>query len=137
MDDPTQLKPEAVTEANREVGELTAFTCPECNGSLWEVREGGLVKLRCRVGHAYTEDGYAYHKNVALEAALWTGLTALVERAEFSRRLAARFRRGGQIRSARRYEDQAERLLGEAETVRSALVSVETTPHIEEERQVS
>jgi two-component system chemotaxis response regulator CheB len=131
--DPTQLSPVAVTEGNRKAGELTAFTCPECNGTLWEVQEGGLVKLRCRVGHAYTEEGYEYEKSVHLEAALWTALTALIERADFSRRLAARFRRSGHELSAKRYEDQAGALLAHAETLRGALLGLET-PEPEEER---
>ena len=132
--DPTQLPPLAITEANREVGELTAFTCPECSGSLWEVKEGGLVKLRCRVGHAYTEDGYAHEKSVHLEAALWTGITALVERADFSRRVAARFRRGGHDLSAKRYEEQAESMLEQVEVLRAALMNIETPEQGEEEQ---
>jgi two-component system chemotaxis response regulator CheB len=134
--DPTQLTPTALTEANREAGQLTAFTCPECHGTLWEVEEGGLVKLRCRVGHAYTEDGYSREKAVTLEAALWTALTALVERADFLTRLARRFRRSGHELSAKRYDDQAAGLLEHAETLRTALMSVET-PEAEEEQRVS
>lgn len=130
--DPTQLPPMAVTEANTEAGRLTAFTCPECNGTLWEIKDGGLVKLRCRVGHAYTEEGYAHEKAVRLEAALWTALTALVERADFSRRLAERFRRGGHELFAKRYDDQAVELLDQAETLRTALVRMET-PEPEEQ----
>ncbi|HKF15303.1 MAG TPA: chemotaxis protein CheB [Gaiellaceae bacterium] len=130
--DSTQLPPVAVTEANREVGRLTAFTCPECSGTLWEIEEGGLVKLRCRVGHAYTEDGYAHEKGVHLEAALWTAITALVERADFARRLARRFRRGGQQVSAKRYDDQAAHLLTQADALRAALIQIET-PEAEEQ----
>ena len=131
--DPTQLTPTALTEANR--GRLTAFTCPECKGTLWEVEEGGLVKLRCRVGHAYTEDGYSREKAVRVEAALWTALTALVERAEFLRRLSDRFRRSGHELSAKRYEEEAVGLLRHAETLRAALMSVET--HEADEERVS
>ena len=126
--DPTELSPVAVTEAGR----VTAFTCPECNGTLWEVEEGGLVKLRCRVGHAYTEDGYAHEKGVRLEAALWTALTAVVERADFSRRLAARFRQSGHELSAKRYDEQADRLLEQADTLRGTLLQIET-PEAEEQ----
>ena len=130
--DPTELSPVAVTEANTEAGRVTAFTCPECNGTLWEVEEGGLVKLRCRVGHAYTEDGYAHEKGVRLEAALWTALTAVVERADFSRRLAARFRQSGHELSAKRYDEQADRLLEQADTLRGTLLQIET-PEAEEQ----
>lgn len=125
--DPTQLTPAALTAANQQAGRLTAFTCPECNGTLWEVQEGGLVKLRCRVGHAYTEESYSREKALTLEAALWTALTALVERADFLRRLADRYQRSGRELSAMRYEEQAAGLLEHAEALRGALMAVEPT----------
>ena len=38
-------------------GKLSAFICPECRGPLYEIEDGGLLRFRCRVGHAYTADG--------------------------------------------------------------------------------
>src|SRR5262249_36988875 len=38
-------------------GTPSVFTCPECNGTSWELQEGDLLHFRCRVGHAYSEDG--------------------------------------------------------------------------------
>jgi two-component system chemotaxis response regulator CheB len=104
---------------------VSGYTCPECNGTLWEVREGNLVKLRCRVGHSYTEASYAAAKSEALEAALWTALQTLEEKADFARRLAARFD-PSQPLAARRYEDQRANLLEQAARVRSALEDIET-----------
>src|SRR3712207_2271362 len=91
---------EALSDVNRAEGDVTAYTCPECAGTLWEIQEGEIVKLRCRVGHAYTENGYEDEKGRSLEAALWTATTALVEKGDFSRRLARRLRAAGQERSA-------------------------------------
>ena len=99
---------------------VSGYTCPECNGTLWEVREGNLVKLRCRVGHSYTEATYAAAKSEALEAALWTALQTLQEKADFARRLAERFR-PSQPLAARRYEEQQANLLEQATRVRRAL----------------
>ena len=35
-------------------GKPTSFTCPECNGAIHEIRDEGLTRFRCRVGHAYS-----------------------------------------------------------------------------------
>jgi two-component system, chemotaxis family, protein-glutamate methylesterase/glutaminase len=75
---------------DRPSGPPSAFTCPECHGPLWEVDEGLLVSFRCRVGHGFSEDALIVEQGSAVEAALWSALEALEERAEFLRRVAAR-----------------------------------------------
>jgi two-component system, chemotaxis family, protein-glutamate methylesterase/glutaminase len=77
-------------EPERPAGPPSAFTCPECHGSLWELSEGELVRYRCRVGHAYSEDAMLLEQGSAVEAALWSALEALEERAEFLSRIAGR-----------------------------------------------
>jgi two-component system chemotaxis response regulator CheB len=125
--DLTQLDPETITAENRANGELTDLTCPECKGPIWELREGEIVKLRCRVGHTFSEDSFSREQALALDGALWTALTALVEKAAFSRRLSERFRSGGHIESARRYEDQSRNALEQADRVRAAIRNLEGT----------
>lgn len=36
---------------------IAGFTCPDCYWSLWELRDGELMRFRCRVGHTFTSDG--------------------------------------------------------------------------------
>jgi len=130
--DPTQLDPETITAENRAKGELSGFVCPECKGPLWELREGKVVKLRCRVGHTYTEEALEREQALALEGAMWTALTALVEKGDFSRRLAERFRRGGHVEMARRYEGQSRNAVEQANLIRTALRNLEVTPAADE-----
>ena len=49
-----------------------AVECPECHGTLWELSETGLLRFRCRVGHAYSSDSMAIAQSESAEAALWT-----------------------------------------------------------------
>ena len=67
----------------------SGLTCPECNGSLWEVGDGDSFRYECRVGHAYSIDALISEQGEAVEAALWSGLNSLQERAATFRRLGA------------------------------------------------
>ena len=35
-------------------GPLSPLGCPDCHGTMQEIREGGLVRYRCHTGHAFT-----------------------------------------------------------------------------------
>ena len=63
---------------------------------------------------------------------MWTALTALVEKADFSHRLAERFRRGGHVETARRYEGQSRNAIEQANLIRTALRNLEVTPAADE-----
>src|SRR5262249_56625422 len=38
------------------IGRRSVLACPDCNGVMWEIDEGDVVRYRCHVGHAYTSD---------------------------------------------------------------------------------
>lgn len=109
-------------EASRQrpEGPATGFTCPECSGALWELREGDLVRYRCRVGHAYSEDAMLTEQGHSVEAALWAALEVLEERAELLQRIAGRSA-ATHPRTRRRLEEGASDALARAELIRRAL----------------
>jgi two-component system chemotaxis response regulator CheB len=113
---------ELAQDSRRPDGPATGFTCPECNGALWEVSEGDVVHYRCRIGHAFSEDSLVTEQGTALEAALWSALEVLEERAELLRRVADRHGadRPGVHRRFRAAADDADR---RAALIRRALVS--------------
>lgn len=72
------------------LGTPTAFSCPDCNGTLWELQEGDVLRFRCRVGHAYSALSMANAESEAVERALWEAVRVLEESASMSRRIAAK-----------------------------------------------
>src|SRR5207244_4273551 len=47
----------AALERGGRTDEPSVFTCPDCGGVLWELRDGPALRFRCHVGHTYTPDG--------------------------------------------------------------------------------
>jgi two-component system chemotaxis response regulator CheB len=69
-------------------GRVSAYTCPECRGTLREISDGRPARFRCRAGHSYDQSTLLHGKRAALGRALWTALAALEQNAAFARRIA-------------------------------------------------
>ena len=69
-----------------EMGQLTAFTCPDCSGPLWQMT--GQNRFRCHVGHAYSVDSLLCEQDSQLESALWAGVRSLEARQKMLEGLA-------------------------------------------------
>jgi two-component system chemotaxis response regulator CheB len=106
----------------------SVYSCPECNGTLWEVREGKLLRFRCRVGHAYGAESLLASKNEELESALWTALRTLEEKAALHRRLSEDAARKQNPRVARIFRQTAEDMHQQAQTIRQVLLEREQPP---------
>lgn len=103
-------------------GEPSPYSCPECGGVLWELRDGEMLRFRCRVGHAYTSDVLAADQSDTIERALWTALRALEEQAALKRRLAERARARGKLATVAQLEQRVRELNEQADQVRSLLL---------------
>jgi two-component system chemotaxis response regulator CheB len=104
-------------------GRPSGFSCPDCHGVLWAIRDGGLERYRCRVGHAWSPESLLTQQSEALEAALWIALRSLEERAALARRLAEPARRRGHRITASRFEEQATEAQQAARLVRDLLLN--------------
>ena len=102
-------------------GTPSVFTCPECHGTLWEIEEGGTLRFRCRVGHAFTADTMLHDQDLDVERALWAALRVLEENADLSTRLAARAQHKGFHQTEKRYMNRAEESGRNARVLRQLL----------------
>src|SRR5262245_14129051 len=99
------------------------FTCPECGGALWELKDGDLVRFQCHVGHAYSPESLISAQSDGLEAALWTALRALEESSALRKRMADHARQKGMAAIAEAYEEHAQQSEARAQVVRRILVT--------------
>ncbi len=114
---------EAIEQPEAHPGNLSPYSCPDCGGVLWEVRDGEFVRFRCRVGHGWTGDALLAQQSTTLDDALWTALRALEENAALSRQIAGRYRDRGAERLARRLDDQAHAAQQRADVIRDRLMA--------------
>jgi two-component system chemotaxis response regulator CheB len=112
----------SVVESEALHGERSSFSCPECAGPLYELRDGQFLRFRCRVGHAYTADSVMDAKADVLENALYMALNTLEENAEIAERLAARSRGRQLLHAAERFEKRAKEAREQAVVIRRVLI---------------
>jgi len=104
-------------------GEPSPYSCPECGGVLWEIKDGELMRFRCRVGHAYTSETLTTEQALTVEHALWSALRALEEQAAVRRRMAERAVLNGKDIMAERYRQRARELDAHAQHVRNLVLA--------------
>lgn len=117
-------------------GTASGLTCPDCNGALWEVREGGIHKFRCRVGHAWTETGLLAEQSQSLEEALWVALRVVGERADLTRRIHERVSERGLDHVARMLDDRIREFDSDARVLREVLTHREEADFDEHLREL-
>jgi two-component system chemotaxis response regulator CheB len=102
-----------------QLGRMSGFTCPDCDGALIEMSPGS--RYRCRVGHAWTGEALLDAQGLAWERALGAAIRTLDEKAALSRRMADRARRRGSAAIASRYDLHAAEALEAAALLREPL----------------
>jgi len=67
---------------------LTEITCPDCRGTIWEVKRGRYTEYRCRIGHSYSTRTMLAEHFAVQERTMWQAVVALEEGAVLASRLA-------------------------------------------------
>jgi two-component system chemotaxis response regulator CheB len=62
-----------------ELGDLTPFTCPECQGTLVKIAEGKLSHFRCHTGHSFSEEALLEAVTESIQESLWQVTRGLQE----------------------------------------------------------
>jgi len=108
-------------ESLARIGTPSVYTCPECHGTLWELRAAGQHRYRCHTGHAFTALHLNEQQGVAVEESLWSALRALQEKEKLLREMANTALAAGHTRSAVDYTEQAAAAQRSGEVLRHLL----------------
>jgi two-component system chemotaxis response regulator CheB len=63
-----------------KIGERSQYSCPDCGGGLWSVKNEPVKRFRCFTGHVYYETTLLGKQKQALEESLWEAIRILEER---------------------------------------------------------
>jgi two-component system, chemotaxis family, protein-glutamate methylesterase/glutaminase len=102
-------------------GPPAGLSCPDCSGPLFDLSEEHLLRYRCRVGHAWSEESLRAEQDDRVENALYAALQALEEKASLQRRIADVAARRGSDRVVTRSRSAAGEALSSAAVVRELL----------------
>jgi two-component system chemotaxis response regulator CheB len=104
-----------------KVGHPSTFTCPECQGPLWELRDGEFTRYRCQVGHTFSARSMLSAQQDVVERALWVALGAIESRVALWRRISKRMDSPHLREQSRFYRSKEEDALRDLEELRAIL----------------
>lgn len=120
-------------DAMKELGEKSVYSCPECSGGLWEMKQGNMVRYRCHVGHAYTHNELLLRQSEALEDTLWVALRMLEERKNLLDKMAVEESSKGWQRMATHRTQRAGELQVHIERLKDVLFQTKDDPELVED----
>ena len=77
------------------LGALVPYNCPNCGGTLWEMRHRDVTRFRCHTGHSFTDASLLLSQTEKIEETLWTSLRMFEERKNLLKSMADHTRAGG------------------------------------------
>ncbi|WP_459195226.1 chemotaxis protein CheB [Nostoc sp. FACHB-892] len=104
------------------IGTRTTYTCPECNGSIWQIGKSEPVRFRCHIGHSFTANVFLSEQTQNIETALWSAVRAMEEKVTFSRQMSERMKNYNLESAAAKYEDHAKSLDAEVSLIRGIIL---------------
>lgn len=117
----------------QQLGQLSPFACPECGGNLWQV-DDVILRYRCHVSHGFTAASLAEVQDEKLDAALWSALRGLRERAQLLRILDGEAIERGTVGGGHFGASAAE--LEEQADVLTRFIMQRRKPHVEKEEAI-
>lgn len=86
------MEENALESGVMRLGSPSVFTCPECHGTLLQLKENGRTRYRCHTGHAFSADSLLADLTESVEETLWSAIRSIDESAMLMRHMAEHVR---------------------------------------------
>jgi two-component system, chemotaxis family, protein-glutamate methylesterase/glutaminase len=108
-----------------EMGRLTPFTCPECDGALSRLKEGGIIRFRCHTGHAFSMSALIAEVTENIEDLLWKAMRGLEESNMLLNQIGEHFETEGKSSQAKQFVEEAKKLKARARIIHDSIFEQE------------
>ena len=108
-----------------ELGDKTVFSCPDCGGVLFEMKNGQPTRYKCHTGHTYSLNNLLIKKNKSMEGSLWVALRTLEERKKLLSQLADKNIKRGFHRTASDYSEKIQQLESHVSNLKEILFATQ------------
>lgn len=113
-------------DALKQLGESSVFSCPDCGGVLFELKNDSITRYKCHTGHTFSVEDLLSKQNKSLESSLWVALRSLEERKKLLSQLSEKNGQKGLRRSALDYQDKIDELQKHIDNLKGVLFATES-----------
>jgi two-component system chemotaxis response regulator CheB len=106
-------------------GSLTPFTCPDCHGVLFELKDGPRSRFRCHTGHAFSSDSLLTTVTENIEDSLWNAIRGIEESVMLLNHMGEHLANRNETHLATLYFKKAHEALDRADFIRRAVMDHE------------
>lgn len=110
-------------EQLQKIATPSTFTCPECQGTLWELHEQQPQRFRCHTGHSFTAPILGELQHEKAEDAIWAAVRALQEKEQLFLSLAAKASAWLHPGTASEYTQKARQAREQADLLKRVLLT--------------
>lgn len=107
-----------------KLGNHSNYTCPDCGGGLYQVKNEPILRYRCHTGHVYTADTLLDKQNEQLEESVWVSIRMLEERRNLLLQMAGKGKPGKSNDYQQAQTDRANELNQHIERLKALLISL-------------
>jgi len=109
----------------KELGDNSVFTCPDCGGVLFELKNDAVTRYKCHTGHSYSVNDLLAKQFKNIESSMWVAMRGLEERKKLLTRLAEKNIQRGFHRTASDYQTKIDELQKHVDNLKQVLFAAQ------------